>query len=126
MVDTTRRSILKVSVALGGLAAIGPPAFGFSRGSIPACTPTPARERRVGVAYSLWHYPPVFGEYWQNVWGTPELGTYVSDDRAIIRKHAAWLVEAGVDFVLVDCSNEIRTRNTKSTPWWRCSRNSRR
>jgi hypothetical protein len=107
MVSTARRSVIGLPFALGGLAATGIPVFGPAQAKAPACTPTPARDRRVGIAYSLWHYPPVFREYWQNVWGRPELGTYVSDDRAIIRQHAAWLAGAGVDFILVDCSNEL-------------------
>ncbi len=65
--------------------------------------PTPPSEREVGVAYTTWHQNP----RWNNVWGTPALGFYASDDRQVIRQHATWLAEAGVDFVWEDWSNNI-------------------
>ncbi|MEI7731185.1 MAG: hypothetical protein WCO56_16545 [Verrucomicrobiota bacterium] len=65
--------------------------------------PTPADERLVGLAYTTW-----FGDAnWYNVWGTPQLGFYRSDDRAVIRRHAEWMVDAGVDFIFVDWSNNV-------------------
>ncbi len=66
-------------------------------------TPTPLNERRVGIAYTTWHQ----SRDWTNVWGTPALGFYRSDDRAVIRQHATWLADAGVDFLWVDWSNNI-------------------
>lgn len=73
--------------------------------SLPAAMPRPCppRERQVGIAYTTWHR----STQWQGVWGTPELGFYRSDDRAVIRKHAAWLAEAGVDFIWIDWSNDL-------------------
>jgi len=65
--------------------------------------PTPPAERLVGVAYTTWHQ----NAHWENVWGTPQLGFYKSDDRAIIRQHARWLAAAGVDFLWVDWSNNL-------------------
>ena len=40
-------------------------------------------------------------------WSQPALGPYESNNRSIIRQHAAWLRDAAVDFVLVDWSNNI-------------------
>ncbi len=66
-------------------------------------SPTPANERLVGLAYTTW-----FGSTnWPNVWGTPQLGFYRSDDRAVIRRHAEWISDAGVDFIFVDWSNDV-------------------
>jgi hypothetical protein len=65
--------------------------------------PVPAAERQVGIAYTTWHQ----GAAWSNVWGTPELGFYASTDRAVIRQHAAWLTDAGVDFIWIDWSNDL-------------------
>ncbi len=65
--------------------------------------PAPSHERRVGIAYTLW----MDYEMWHDTWGTAKLGLYDSRDRRIIRKHAEWLVGAGVDFVWVDWSNQI-------------------
>ena len=70
----------------------------------PAYTPTPPAERKVGIAYGLWHQNKDWGT---NSWGTPALGTYASDNRAVIRKHAAQIADAGVDFILLDWSNDI-------------------
>lgn len=66
--------------------------------------PTPPRERLVGIAYSLWHQSANWGN---SAWGTPSLGTYASNNRAIIRRHATMLANAGVDFVWLDWSNDI-------------------
>ncbi|PQV64338.1 hypothetical protein B1R32_10519 [Abditibacterium utsteinense] len=71
--------------------------------STPIITPAPATERTVGIAYTTWHQ----NSSWGNVWGTPSLGFYESDNRAVIRQHASWLADAGVDFLWVDWSNNI-------------------
>jgi hypothetical protein len=116
MVHPTRRSLFQM---LGGTAAYGLPSIAGAEAVVPPWPPTPAADRQVGIAYSLWHYPPVFNEYWQNVWGMPMLGHYRSDDRSIIRQHAAMLTDAGVDFILIDCSNEIDSdlRNGAGFPY---------
>jgi hypothetical protein len=77
-------------------------------------TPTPPGERRAGIAYTTWHW----NNPWTKVWGTPELGFYLSSDRAVIRRHAAWLAEAGVDFILIDWSNDLNYHagETKKRP----------
>ena len=59
--------------------------------------------KKVGIAYTTWHRPAI----WKNVWGTPELGTYNSNNRNVIRQHGEWLAYAGVDFVFIDWSNDI-------------------
>jgi hypothetical protein len=69
----------------------------------PRYAPIPPRERLVGIAYSTWHRD----RDWKGVWGTPQLGFYRSDDRAVIRKHAEWLADAGVDFIWIDWSNDL-------------------
>ena len=69
----------------------------------PSYPPVPPSERLVGIAYTTWHTDPNSPDRW----GTPLLGDYVSDNRQIIRRHAEWLSEAGVDFVWVDWSNNI-------------------
>ena len=65
--------------------------------------PHPPEERLVGIAYQTW-FPPI---NWNYVWGTPELGHYRSEDREVIRKHAEWLYDAGVDFIWIDWSNNV-------------------
>ena len=71
-----------------------------------AYPPTPPSERLVGIAYSTWHQNDHWGDG-IHTWGTPLLGDYASDDPKIIRQHAAWLADAGVDFVWEDWSNDI-------------------
>ncbi len=64
----------------------------------------PYEERKVGLAYTTWCQ----SEFWnQSVWTFPTLGKYLSDDRAIIRKHAKWIADAGVDFIWIDWSNDV-------------------
>jgi protein tyrosine phosphatase (PTP) superfamily phosphohydrolase (DUF442 family) len=65
--------------------------------------PVPPEERLVGMAYTTWHHQIP----WHDVWGEPELGYYRSDDRAVIRQHAEWLADAGVDFIWIDWSNNV-------------------
>ena len=57
----------------------------------------------VGLAYTTWHKDTV----WQNVWDKPELGYYKSDNVEVIKQHARWIGDAGVDFIFVDWSNNI-------------------
>lgn len=61
------------------------------------------QNRRVGIAYSMWCNI----SWWNNVWDTPEAGIYDSRDRRVIRRHAAQLSDAGVDFIWIDWSNNI-------------------
>ncbi len=71
-------------------------------------------ERRVGIAYTTWHQD----NRWTKVWGTPELGFYRSSDIAVIRRHAGWLADAGVDLILIDWSNDLdyQPGQTKGRP----------
>jgi hypothetical protein len=68
-------------------------------------TPALAAERKVGIAYSTWHN----SRPWGKTCGTPTLGQYLSNDPAVIRHHAEWLVSANVDFIYIDWSNDIDT-----------------
>ena len=40
-------------------------------------------------------------------WGKSLYGYYLSDDRWVLRRHAQMLSDAGVDFVVFDCSNKF-------------------
>jgi hypothetical protein len=86
------------------LYLVAVPAIGCTLAtSAPDYPPVPPRQRLVGIAYSTWH----MSRDWKGVWGTPELGFYTSDDRAVIRKHGEWLAAAGVDFIWIDWSNDV-------------------
>jgi len=100
----TRRDLVRTAASLPlAMLLTASPARGAT------VTPCPASERRVGIAYSLWHR----NQQWQKAagphkpWGEPELGFYRSDDTAILTRHAGWLSGAGVDFVVVDWSNDL-------------------
>lgn len=62
----------------------------------------------VGMEYEVW-FPsiPNGTNFWQPRWGTPLLGTYASNDPVVIDKHAEWLSATGVDFILVDWSENL-------------------
>jgi hypothetical protein len=94
-----RRSVLAAAAA-GALGAVGLPALG-------ADTADAATGRLVGITYSSWFPPTVWGANGGCTWGTPQLGPYNSADPAVIRQHGEWLADAGVDFILVDWSNDI-------------------
>lgn len=44
---------------------------------------------------------------WAGREATPLLGTYESSDPRVITQHATWLADAGVDFLLIDWSNNF-------------------
>ncbi len=46
---------------------------------------------------------------WKTREATPILGTYDSANPTVIRQHAQWLAGAGVDFLLIDWSNNLGT-----------------
>jgi hypothetical protein len=52
----------------------------------------------VGIGYQTW-FPP---QDWSRSWDEPELGYPQSGESRVIDAHAEWLVEAGVDFILID------------------------
>ena len=70
--------------------------------------PSNPADRLVGVAYSTWHKSASSADWGDRVWGTPSLGFYASDDRKVIDQHLRWLAAAGVDFIWIDWSNNIK------------------
>jgi hypothetical protein len=79
-------------------------------------------EKLVGVYYSNWFSFPT---NWTNtggcVWAEPELGWYESANPAVIDQHTEWLSDAGVDFVIMDwsnnCGNIDGDRNQNGNLW---------
>ena len=66
----------------------------------------PYEDRLVGVAYSTWMYKG--SNRFNNSWETPLIGDYTTlDCPQALEAHAALLYDAGVDFVLVDWSNNV-------------------
>lgn len=63
------------------------------------------RRTRVGIGYQTWFHPQ------REAWGTheaePLLGTYNSLDEKVIKQHVEWLNWAGIDFLLLDWSNNL-------------------
>ena len=68
--------------------------------------PVDPSERLVGIAYTTWHRA---NRSWgaNHTWDLPLIGSYRSEDRDVIYQHGIWLRDAGVDFVMVDWSNNI-------------------
>ena len=62
-------------------------------------------ERLVGAQWEPWFTPR--NAYWQTAQAVPVVGFYDSYNPDVIRQHAIWLAEAGIDFVLADWSNHI-------------------
>lgn len=71
----------------------------------------------VGILYETWFNPIVSGGIpatypsipssgaWM-YWGQPALGYYRSDDTSVINTHATQIAGAGIDFILIDYSND--------------------
>jgi hypothetical protein len=85
--------------AISGLAAISSALFDIS-GAI--------ANPLIGIGYEVW-FPQIPGgqDFWNPRWGTPLLGLYNSADPAVIDQHAEWINAMGVDFILIDWSNNI-------------------
>ena len=94
------------------------------------------KDRKVGIFYWTWHrssstakpqnltevlreYPEAVNNYnhkiWSSLgsftgwWNEPLWGYYTEMDDYVLRKHAELLADAGVDFVLFDCTNQDLT-----------------
>ncbi|HOZ49462.1 MAG TPA: hypothetical protein PLO37_24020 [Candidatus Hydrogenedentes bacterium] len=59
----------------------------------------------IGMQWEPWFTPK--NAYWQTAQAVPVIGFYDSTDRDVIRQHALWLMDAGVNFIFVDWSNHI-------------------
>jgi hypothetical protein len=59
----------------------------------------------VGMEYEPWFTP--LNLTWQSAEAIPLLGLYQSTDAAILRQHALWLDRAGINFLLIDWSNNL-------------------
>ncbi len=65
-------------------------------------------EHLVGAQYCTLFTPQNFN--WTTAQAVPLVGFYRSWDPDIVRQHLIWLVESGVDFLLVDWSNQLWDR----------------
>jgi hypothetical protein len=86
---------------LAGCATGGPEAA-------PDTGATPHADRLVGISYHPW-FPPI---RWTETWGRPVLGHYDSADEFVVRQHVRWLMDAGVDFLVLDWSNNLRAADS--------------
>ncbi|MBK8098878.1 MAG: hypothetical protein IPK26_17330 [Planctomycetes bacterium] len=50
------------------------------------------------------HFGPPHAFHW---WAQPHLGYYLADDTAVLRRHALWLANAGVDAIAIDVTNGL-------------------
>ena len=67
-------------------------------------------DRCVGLAYSTW-FP---NTQWLSHWGTPSLGFYKSADPRIIASHLSEIEATGVDFIMLDWSNNLSSPNNSA------------
>jgi hypothetical protein len=65
-------------------------------------------EHLVGAQYCTLFTPQNFN--WTTAQAVPLVGFYHSSDPDVVRQHLIWLVESGIDFLLVDWSNQLWDR----------------
>ena len=65
----------------------------------------PDPRHMVGMEYEPWFTPR--NMTWQTAEAIPLLGRYSSTEAAVLRQHALWLDRAGIDFLLIDWSNNL-------------------
>lgn len=103
-----RRSLLRAAgLAVGAGVAVD--VSGMTRAkAAPAAPPRASRRAtKFGIGYETWFVPGVTSVDWTSPEAKPVLGFYRSDDPAVITQHAKWITRSGIDFILVDWSNNL-------------------
>jgi len=62
-------------------------------------------EHLVGMEWNVWFTPR--NNRWDTAQAVPVLGNYDSFNPDVVRQHCLWMTEAGIDFLLVDWSNNL-------------------
>lgn len=116
----SRRRLLTGAVALAGTGAVAVAWSGSASADttlqpiptefVPAVSAGARQKTLIGIGYETW-WVPGSGVTWDLREATPKLGTYRSDDPAVIKQHAEWIRGAGYDFILVDWSNNLTGDN---------------
>ena len=65
----------------------------------------PNPRHMVGMEYEPWFTP--MNMTWKSAEAIPLLGPYRSTDTSVLRQHALWLDRAGINFLLIDWSNNL-------------------
>lgn len=83
---------------------------------------TADRQKLVGMYYSTWFpFPSQWLDSGGCTWAEPLLGSYSSSDPNVIDTHTTWLTEAGVDFIMIDwsnnCGNADGNRDNNENLW---------
>ncbi|MGX6607934.1 ricin-type beta-trefoil lectin domain protein [Micromonosporaceae bacterium Da 78-11] len=112
------RALRTLAAAAILVAAVVTAPTAFTPSSSATAVAPLAEQHFVGILYANWFnqlcnnnaatcpptYPqPIGGGY--RYWGEPAGGKYLSDDVAVINRHADQLAAAGVDFIAIDYSN---------------------
>ena len=79
----------------------------------------------IGMQYETWFTPGNAGSF-ETAEAIPVLGKYSSFDVKVLRKHAEWFGELGIDWLLLDWSNMLWAEPSCSACcargcrwWWR-------
>ncbi|MDA8375851.1 MAG: hypothetical protein M0Z50_02015 [Planctomycetia bacterium] len=74
------------------------------------------RRHLVGIDYEPWFTP--LNMTWNTAEAVPMLGKYSSFNPAVIRQHALWLDQMGINYILIDWSNNLwgKTRFSQRSP----------
>ncbi len=67
--------------------------------------PQPASDQLIGMQWEPWFTP--MNAYWQTAQAIPVIGMYDSYNRDVMRQHALWFMDLGIDFIMPDWSNHI-------------------
>jgi hypothetical protein len=63
------------------------------------------RRHLVGMEYEPWFTP--LNADWSTAEAVPLLGKYLSTNTSVIRQHAIWLDKMGINYILIDWSNNL-------------------
>src|SRR3954454_25141973 len=73
---------------------------------LPSCSQAASAGSLIGLQYETWFTPRNAGSF-ETAEGIPILGKYSSFDQKVLRKHAEWFEDLGIDWLLLDWSNML-------------------
>ncbi|MGC9602378.1 MAG: hypothetical protein ABSE76_01380 [Minisyncoccia bacterium] len=100
--------VIVLAVAAFGVFYVRNNASQSAAVALSAVTPN-CTSKCIAMEYEIWFPSLGNGNLWTDpnwgTWSTPLLGDYTSTNTAIIDKHAEWLNDLGVNFVILDWTN---------------------
>ena len=110
----SKRSLIAIAIIIVVVAAI--PGYYFANSIINKPIAGNPSETLIGMEYETWFGPKV--NDWSGREATPILGLYNSTNTTVISREAEWLTWAGVNFIIIDWSNNVGGNWKNGVAWY--------